>query len=145
VADFLYGNATQDIASALELVTVPRREIVVDLTNSDREGKWVDRSPWVEELGRLFSEHFGGSFSYEGVGRYVAVDGVPILEETTRTQTFGTVEEIRAALPRLLGFLLRYAEGTNQETVLLCMNGHPHFLSSDELREWCERKEGRDD
>ncbi|HEX4519004.1 MAG TPA: hypothetical protein VH063_05420 [Gaiellaceae bacterium] len=144
-AYFLYvKSATSEQALHQALESAPeRKEVYVRIVGKDRHGVAFDKQPWVKEFGLLLIRRFGGGFARDGVGFYANQAGESFDEDTAEMQVFGTREQIAAALREILEFLLRYAETTNQETVFLCINGHAHFLTPEEIRAWL--KEDEDD
>jgi hypothetical protein len=109
--------------------------VTVDIAGRDRDGRPIDRAPWVDAMAFLFVELFGGAYELPLAGHWKTPLGDHIREDTTRVGAFGTIEQIRAGLSTILAQALVYVCATRQQVVLLTLNGHPHFLTEADLRE----------
>lgn len=111
-------------------------EIVMFVPSRDRTGAPFDSAPWVERIAAFLTTAFGGAHAMSVDGYWRAPDGEMVREETSRLISYGHVLDVDQALPGLLDLAARFGVETNQEEVLLVVNGHPEFLSHDDLRNW---------
>jgi hypothetical protein len=100
----------------------------------DRDGKPIDRRPWVDLAIKTMCECFGGAYEETVTGHWLGETRTYLREETSRIVSYAQKEQVRRGLPRLLDIAARFMTETNQEMVMVAVDQNPHHPALDEAR-----------
>jgi len=92
----------------------------------NRYGHPIDQKPWVELAIKTMCDAFGGAYEETVVGYWMGRTHTCLREETSRIVSYAEENQIRQSLPCLLDIAAEFMEETDQEMVLVAVDGNPH-------------------
>jgi hypothetical protein len=107
-------------------VATTHKAVELHLPSRDRHGEPIDRGPWVDLAIGVMCDAFGGAYEETVVGHWVAPAHARVREETSRLVSYADDRQIAEGLPRVLDVAARFMEATDQEVVMVAVDGQPH-------------------
>ena len=102
------------------------RAIELHFPSRNRHGYPIDQKPWVDLAIRTMCAAFGGAYEETVVGYWMGKTQTCLREETSRIVSYAEESQLRQNLPCLLGIAEEFMDETDQEMVLVAVDGNPH-------------------